>query len=651
MPQDHQDAPDNLLVAGRLYQDGADEPRKAGLVLQGLLLDRPLAVRPLYWTLRQADRAVEADTEEGLLQVPPGAVLGFDTYFNAFYEQNWRLHTGLGALSLRLDLRGACTLRVRRRTAMGERLVIERRLDGAGPVLVPIPRETLNFRQHGMVVFEIEALEPMRVLGGAWVTEAASARPVGLAPVFCTFNRETDIAAVLLSITGDAAVLSRLARIHVVNQGRPGLAAHPAIAPILARHADKLRIIEQANFGGAGGFGRGLLAAIDDPAATHAVLLDDDIRIEPDSLLRMASFFALATEDFPVGGQMLDMVQPTQVYEGGALLRPENWSFNPQHHRLDAGRPEKLTEMLAPQAIHYNGWWCLGVPLTLVEREGMPLPCFIRGDDLEFGMRLYFRGIHTVTMPGIAVWHEPFYLKMGGWQLYYETRNMLVAAALHFGVDGRGMASRMMHHFFFHMLTFRYYSSALILQAIVDFLRGPEILEGDPLPLHAGLASIRERYPAEAVARGVALPEQPTRPEPKGPRRGLIALARNVLENAIRPTVPHAAPHRLPHESFVWTRLGRADCLAIETFWDRKLPVFRRSREVFRALLRDAIPALLRLRRDGSAVSQRWRDAFPRHSSTAFWRDYLGLVPDGDAGAPVTPAAVAPGDRATAPGP
>ncbi|HEY8614367.1 MAG TPA: glycosyltransferase, partial [Roseomonas sp.] len=363
-------------------------------------MDRPVHLRPLYWILERSSGPAEDMPPPGrTLHVPAGARLGFDTYFNAFYEQNWRPYTDLGPIFLRLDLRGTCTLRVTRRTTMGEQLVVEQRLSGDGPFRVPIPGEAINFRQHGMLVFEITALAPVEFRGGAWVTEAPSQRPVGLAAVLCTFNRETDIAAVLTAITAEEAVLSRLARIHVVNQGRPGLAAHPAIAPIMARHPGKIRIIEQANFGGAGGFGRGILAAIDDPAATHAVLLDDDIRIEPDSLLRMASFFALATGETPLGGHMLDMVQPMKIYEAGAVIHQANWSFHPQHHGLEISDPKKLTELLGTRAIHYNGWWCLGLPLSLIERLGMPLPCFIRGDDVEFGLRLYHAGVPAVAMP------------------------------------------------------------------------------------------------------------------------------------------------------------------------------------------------------------------------------------------------------------
>ena len=616
------------------------------ITLQRVLLDRPSGVRALYWTLTPAPFTPGPGGHaraNGSISVDPGAVLGFDTYFNAFYEQNWRGHTALGAIFLHLDLHGAATLRVTRRVSTGhrcghgcgegcnrqfiDRRVAELPLEGAGPVRLAIPSETLNFRQHGMLVFEIVAHSQVEFCGGRWTTEAAVPRRTGLAPVFCTFNRQADIAAVLETITADAAVVAGLTRIFVVNQGDAGLARHPAVAPVLARCPGLVRIIEQDNFGGAGGFGRGLLAALDDPEATHAVLLDDDIRIEPDSLLRMASFFALARGDNPVGGHMLDRVQPTLLYEAGAVIRDANWSFHPQHHGLDIGDRRNLPILADPYPIQFNGWWCLGIPLSLIREQGMPLPCFIRGDDVEFGMRLYNSGVPTLPMPGIAVWHEPFYLKLGGWQLYYETRNMLIASAIHMDVGGLGLVVRMARALLLHLLTFRYYSAALIVEAIRDALRGPEVLDGPPQAIHAGLAAIRQRFPDETVGRDVVLGDQDVRPSPSGRFAWISALAGSVLWSAMRPTAPGARPRRLLVRDFGWSRLRRADCIALETWWDRDLPVFRRSRENFRTLLRLAIPLLLRLWREAPAFRRSWREAFPRHSSVSFWHDYLGLRP------------------------
>jgi galactofuranosylgalactofuranosylrhamnosyl-N-acetylglucosaminyl-diphospho-decaprenol beta-1,5/1,6-galactofuranosyltransferase len=144
------------------------------------------------------------------------------------------------------------------------------------------------------------------------------------------------------------------------------------------------------------------------------------------------------------------------------------------------------------------------------------------------------------------------------------------------------------------------------------------------------------------------LPEQAVLPPAKGRPRWLVSLARSLVDSALRPTVPGAPPRRLLAADFGWSRLGRADAIAVETWWDREMPVFRRSREDFRAIVRAAIPALRRLYQDGPTISRRWREAFPRQSSTAFWRNYLGIATEAKPEAVVAPAPLKPGLRSAA---
>ena len=126
-----------------------------------------------------------------------------------------------------------------------------------------------------------------------------------------------------------------------------------------------------------------------------------------------------------------------------------------------------------------------------IGEHGLPLPCFIRGDDVEWGVRLHNRGVPTAPIPGIAVWHEPFYLKIGGWQLYYETRNALICAALHEEFSPRRVFLLGFKRLMTHLLTYRYYNAALVVRALEDAARGPALLQADPRALHAGLAELR----------------------------------------------------------------------------------------------------------------------------------------------------------------
>ena len=556
------------------------------------------------------------------LQIAKGATVSFDTYFNGLFEQHWRLYTDVGAFTLALRLQGRAALRIWRRTPEAS-ITLMHEQEIAGPGEFTLPNDAAHFRQAGLLWFDLTALDGPTILEGAeWSVPATMLARARLGVVICTFNREAELGAVLTAIAGDDGLETAVARVIVVNQGRPGLAVHPSIAGAAARLGPRLRIVEQANLGGAGGFGRGLIEALDDPAVTHPCFLDDDVRVEPESLRRMAAFFSLAQRDVAVGGHMLDSISPTTLYEAGAVVLT-NWAPKPLHHGLDLTDPDTLDTLLDPYAMHFNGWWMFGFPKRWVDRAGMPLPCFIRGDDIEFGMRLHDAGLPTVAMPGIGVWHEPFYLKLGGWQLYYETRNAITCAALHQDFTPNRVAVLLLKRLLLQLLTYRYYSAALIVRGIEDSLHGPGILDRDPRPLHASLGELRTRYPEGGIQRERVLPSAPVGRSPWFRPGFALAMLRALSKNWLRPTQGDSPPRRLLVENLVWFRVMRSDCLAVETYWDRELPVFRRDRAEFRSLLSTGLRAIARLRSAAPGLQRDWQAAMPRLTSMPFWRDYV----------------------------
>ena len=607
--------------------DAEDYHCVSPLVLQRVLTNRSLPLRDLYWRYELGRETEMSEGPEldhsGAITLRCGATLRFDTYFGAFFETPWRLHTRLGRLGLHLRLSGCFEVRVLRQ-AQGCMTLLHEQVSAGPELMIAVPAAGNHFRQHGKVHFELTALdERAAFVEACWVALDEPIAPVGLAAILCTFNRQAEIAGVLGELAGDPTALGRLRRIIVVSQGEPGLAQQPSLAPVVAHLGERLTVIEQPNFGGAGGFGRGLLVALDDPAVDHAVFLDDDIVLEPDALLRMSSFLSLAHEPIGVGGHMLDAVQPTRLYEAGARIAERNWSFEPEHHGLDVSVAGHLDRLGEPRPVHYSGWWCFGFPLSLVERVGMPLPCFIRGDDTEFGLRLHEAGIPTVPVPGLAVWHEPFYVKLGSWQLYYETRNMLVAIALHRPGERHANTRRMARQLLIHLMTYRYYSTALVLRGIEDFLAGPDVFRGSPVARHAALGELRQQHPVRSLSRSRVLQKLPVPRLPRGRPGYAWALVRALMRNAVaRTRAP--SPASVNVEDFAWVTLLGTDSVALETWWDAELPELRRSREEFRILARRTVRLLIALHRHGPAAEQCWCAAAPEFRSQAFWRTMLG---------------------------
>ena len=589
------------------------------LTLQTLPLDRPTALRPLYW--RGPAEPAEANSPAGLL-IPTGATVSFDTYFGAFFEYQWRLYTRLRSLTLRLSLDGECRLRIWRRTPhAGSALLQETPV--SGETIIRLPFDTTHFRENGLLWFDLTATrKTARLIAASWCTPDSDPTPIGLGVAICTFNRETELAAVVSRIAAHSPLDAAFIRIIVVNQGRADLLSS-AIANDAARLGSRLRVVEQANMGGAGGFTRGLLEALDDPTISHVCFLDDDVALEPDCLLRMAAFFALAHPDLALGGHMLDKVQPTTLYEAGAVLGGDWWP-RPLNAGVDLREPAALDRLVDSTAMHYNGWWMFGFPKRLVETVGMPLPCFIRGDDIEFGLRLHENGIFTVPLPGVAIWHEPFYLKIGGWQLYYETRNALICAALHQDFTPHRVARLMLRRLLIQLLTYRYYSAALIIRGIEDFLLGSEVLAWDPRPVHAGLTNLKTLYPQawtrrERVLAHAALQRPPSQLEIR------FEAIRALATNWLKPTRPDAPPTWLHVRDLEWFRVIGTDHLAVETHWDTELPSYNRDRASFRRLLTAGVKAIWRLYRSAPKVRAEFRRQVPALTTVAAWRRYLGL--------------------------
>ncbi len=637
----------------RVLLDVADpiaEAPGSGQTLQRVLVERATELRPLYWRASRQERDGSGPFSavlqcDGSIALGGGTTLSFDTYFGGFFEPHWRMSTRLRSLVLSVTVEGPCIVRLRRRSIGVDRLLAEqevrqegRQEAGRQTRRFEIKDGSINFREYGMLYFEVTAYaDDVRFRAASWDAAAddpdpsttTALRPVSLGLVFCTFNREGSLADVLLALAADPVVLAQATRILVVNQGRPGLASHSLMAPAVAALGSRLTVIDQDNFGGAGGFTRGMLATLDDPSLTHCAFLDDDIRMEPDTILRMAGFLSLAHDDVAVGGHMLDQVQPTRLYEAGAVMSQHDWFPQPVLRDIDLTRIDGLDRIAQPHPVHFNGWWCFAIPLALVRRVGLPLPCFIRGDDAEYGMRLYRAGIHTISLPGAAVWHEPFYLKLGGWQLYYETRNLLVLAALHREFRWPAAFRRAGRSWALHLLTFRYYGAVLILRGIEDFLAGPEVLRRDPRTLHEGVTALRNRYgPAQIDRHEVLVPQVVARM----PRRRLAFVAWFafvLLRNAVWRT-EQAEARLIGSGEFSWIGLRHADHVVLDNWWEPQMSAYRRDRGTFREIVRRGLPLLVRLARHGTAAAVAWRAAAPELTSTGFWRRYLDRDRDRD---------------------
>jgi galactofuranosylgalactofuranosylrhamnosyl-N-acetylglucosaminyl-diphospho-decaprenol beta-1,5/1,6-galactofuranosyltransferase len=256
------------------------------------------------------------------------------------------------------------------------------------------------------------------------------------------------------------------------------------------------------------------------------------------------------------------------------------------------------------------------------------MPFFIRGDDIEFGCRMMRAGISTVSMPGLAVWHEPFYMKKRSCYGYYDLRNLMALTVLHFTPSRTTFAGVLLRRLIGRLVALDYLNARMICEAADDYRRGPDVLKADPQIVHARLLGIRRGLAPEVVPKDYGLPIQKAAPMPKSCIRRAAALVGCLLRQLFRADAPQGAypAYALAEKDENWYALRGADVVAIDEPYSEDYTVLRRRHSDFvRLLARGAWTSLCLLLTHGRTVRQ-WRAAFGDLTGEEFWRQYLSVA-------------------------
>ena len=432
---------------------------------------------------------VSYDSAGGQLNLEKGGNVRFDTYFNGFSMEKWKKYTILSDLSLELELSGHIKV-----TLISEEKVFG---DIIRTVLAEYTaesegRKTFTFafpegNGRGMYSFELEALsDGCRMYGGNYTTDVPEDRrnEVRIGIGICTFRREAFIEKNLgilreCILENASSPMRERLEIFISDNGKT-----------LERErlqTEHIHIYPNRNLGGAGGFTRDLIEMSgrkDELRLTHALLMDDDIVIEPQALVRTWTLLTLLKEEYAgafVGGAMLRLDKQSVQVENGAAWN--GGALNSLKHGLDMRLLDSCLYNEYEEYTEFNAWWYCCFPLKVVREDNLPLPIFIRGDDLEYGLR----NMKTlILLNGICVWHEPFENKYSSYLEYYIVRNQLIDNAFHCRWYGKKQLRReLWTHCKQEIMYYRYKNVDLYIQGIEDFLKGPGwLMEQDGEMLH-----------------------------------------------------------------------------------------------------------------------------------------------------------------------
>lgn len=392
------------------------------------------------------------------LQFRAGGAAQFDTYYNSISVGTWKRATIVDSLSLMLEGQGRFLLRVGlNRLGQSYRWLLEQEiaLPLAAPLSMPWP--TL---EDGMLFIALEALEDGELTGGRFVTATAPVAPVKLGAVITHFNRKPFVVPAIARIRDGVLRQPDLA-------GKIELIIVDNSSNLTAAEAEGAMLIPNQNFGGSGGFTRGLLHLLDH-GFTHCLFMDDDATCEIDSLRRAYALQCFAAKpDLAISGALLRELEPSRLFEKGASF--QDGLVCPLNHARDVRDVNTLLEIeQLRQRSDYGAWWFFCFKLS--EVKSFPFPFFVRGDDIFFSILNKF-SIETVN--GISCWGEDFQLKENPATRYLGLRATLAVMLMHGGARRLRTLRVLLSWLFSSLFSYNYGSAEAILLAIRDVAKGP----------------------------------------------------------------------------------------------------------------------------------------------------------------------------------
>ena len=622
---------------------------RAVSLLSRVILPRPgepLDVRKLYIEESETNARRAHAATRTTLQIGAESEVSFATYFNAFPASYWRRWSTLDSVVLRVEITGSARVDVYRSKATGARISVggtEIISAGSGTAAAEFEVELSPFEDGGWIWFDITTDTKTTVHSAAWYAPEPAPGRADIAVGIPTFNRPADCVNALKALTSDPLVDEVIGAVIVVDQGTDKAIDHPDFAEAAAALGGRLSLHNQPNLGGSGGYSRVMYEALKNTSCEQILFMDDDIRVEPDSILRALALSRFAKHPTLIGGQMLNLQEPSHLHVMGEVVNRANFMWTNAPHTeydhdfakypLDSDDEEGRSQLLHRRIdVDYNGWWMCLIPRRVAEELGQPLPLFIKWDDADYGLRAGEHGYGTVTMPGTAIWHMAWSDKDDAidWQAYFHLRNRLVVSALHWDAPVAGLLKSSIKATLKHLLCLEYSTVAIQNKAIEDFLGGPEhifsILES-ALP---EVRALRQQYPDAVVLPGAtSLPAPSGRTRVHRPPVALpvigARLARGVIHQLRRADPAH---HERPQLNVAtqdarWFLLCNVDGVTVTTADGRGVVYRQRDREKMFTLLKASVRQHIRLARKYNHMRRVYREALPVLSSTRKWETVL----------------------------
>lgn len=430
------------------------------VVLQHILLKYVKeGAEPLFFRL--------PDSHTGMtmpISLQAGEELSLDTYFNCFSIGKYLKYTSLNSLNLCFQFQGSMKLNIYALDSHSSRRISETELSSEEKTWrsQPIDLSSLNHSPELLLYCIISAESDCIISSVEWRGNYQTSSEIHLGLCICTYKREEYL---YRNVSRLSALFPLLNNVDVLIADNGHSVERKKI------NDPHIHLFDNPNKGGSGGFARCMLEAERDGSYTHLLLMDDDIILEPETVYRTDLFLKGLRQEYRnlcLSGSMFTFEKPCVMVESGSFW---NGKTNPRKENLDVSVRKNLVSAGTTEEINYGAWWYFVFPMSFVKNQGLPMPFFIRGDDIEFSLRNHAR---IITMNGICVWHESFDKKTSDYMEYYLARNNIIVDLLH--LDKKAFRKAVMIEkllFLRSLMRIQYDKAEFRIRGLQEVIKGP----------------------------------------------------------------------------------------------------------------------------------------------------------------------------------
>lgn len=469
-----------------LIKQSIEETRVQQYKIMNVLLSDEVQFIEAPGLLVHASKPYECPADGSTYRLTAGGTYDFMTYFNALSIRKWREYTTASDFGVHLECRGGGgRLSITAADAfdyaprkVGDSVALAPSQDWSS-VDISLPSSSDNVLES----FQISCDGDVELRNAYYYAnvDLTDVRSIELSICTTTFRKEeyitrnVDLVRTHVLQAGERA--SGHVTMHVVDNGRTLDAAE--------LEGDGVLVHANPNAGGAGGFARGMIESMEQtPRATHVLLMDDDVLVSPESILRTYNLLSILKDEYTdafVSGAMMNMEEPSLRWEEMGFVGFDG-AFHPVKpvahmttvHDVVDGEAYDIPSYMpgcADQNQVYAAWWYCVIPMAQIDKNGLPLPVFVRGDDVEYSRRCEPR---FMSMNGICIWHNAFHTRYSAAQERYQmTRNCLIDQFVSDIAPQADFVGSMERAFYAELKKFNYDSAELILRGFEDFLKGP----------------------------------------------------------------------------------------------------------------------------------------------------------------------------------